>query len=341
MKRWIVVLAALTACACLPAKMVRADDVVRLTYSNFFPPSHIQSKLAESWCREVEKRTGGKVKIDYFPGGSLTKAPQCYDGVVQQMSDIGMSALAYTRGRFPAMAAVDLPMGYKSGKAATEVANRVYEKFQPRELSDVVVMYFHAHGPGILHTAKTPVKKLEDLQGLKLRATGNSGQLVKTLGGTPVAMSMPDSYQAIQKGVVDGGMYPVETNKGWKMAEVVDYMTETYPVAYTTTFFVVMNRDRWSALAPDVQQAIRDVNKEWVAKHGAAWDESDVEGRKFFLAEGGEVIPLDAAESKRWVAAAHPMLEEYVQQANKRSLDGQAILDFIQATLAKEQQGSE
>jgi TRAP-type C4-dicarboxylate transport system substrate-binding protein len=208
-------------------------------------------------------------------------------------------------------------------------------------LSDVVVMYFHAHGPGILHTAKTPVKKLEDLQGLKLRATGNSGQLVKTLGGTPVAMSMPDSYQAIQKGVVDGGMYPVETNKGWKMAEVVDYMTETYPVAYTTTFFVVMNKDRWSELAPDVQQAIRDVNKEWAAKHGAAWDESDVEGRKFFLAEGGEVIPLDAAESKRWVAAAHPMLEEYVQQANKRSLDGQAILDFIQATLAKEQQGSE
>ena len=60
--------------------------LIKLTYSNFFPPTHIQSKLAEAWCKEVEKRTQGKVKVEYYPGGTLTKAKQCYDGVVTGQS---------------------------------------------------------------------------------------------------------------------------------------------------------------------------------------------------------------------------------------------------------------
>lgn len=308
-------------------------ETMKLTYSNFFPPTHVQSQLAESWCKEVEKRTSGQVKIDYFPGGTLTGAKECYDGVVDGISDIGFSVLAYSRGRFPTMAAVDLPLGYTSGKAATKVANAVYEKFQPKEFNDVHVLYFHAHGPGLLHTAKKPVRKLEDMKGLKLRATGNSGLLVKALGGTPVAMSMPDSYQAIQKGVVNGGMYPVETNKGWKMAEVVDYMTESFDVAYTTTFFVVMNKAKWNKLPEETKKIVSEVSAEWATKHGEAWDDSDKAGRDAFLADGGEVIALFADEAARWKKAALPMLDDYVKSADKKGLKGREILDFTIETM--------
>ncbi len=74
-----------------------------------FPPSYVQSTLAEAWCREVEKRTDGKVTVDLSPGGT-TKAQQCYDGVVEGLSDIGFSVLAYTRGRFRPPR-LDLPLG--------------------------------------------------------------------------------------------------------------------------------------------------------------------------------------------------------------------------------------
>jgi len=331
MKRALLGLLAL-AIVCT-ATVAMASDTVTLTYSNFFPPTHIQSQLAEQWCQEVEKRTHGAVKIDYFPGGTLTKAPQTYDGVVEGLSDVGMSVLAYSRGRFPVMAAVDLPLGYKNGPAATAVANAVYAKFQPQEFDDVKVMYFHAHGPGLLHTSKKAVRNLEDMQGLKLRATGNSAKVVQALDGTPVAMSMPDSYQAIQKGVVNGGMYPVETNKGWKMGEVVDYMTESFSVAYTTTFFVVMNKDKWAMIPAEAQKAIEALNVEWIAKHGQAWDESDTVGMEFFKAQGGEVIPLADAEAARWKAACVPILDAYVKDATDKGLDGKAILDYTIATL--------
>jgi TRAP-type transport system periplasmic protein len=333
----LVIIPVVVILACLVLAAAGLAGPVKLTYSSFFPPTHDQSKLAEAWSKEVEKRTNGQVKIDFFPGGTLTSAQECYGGVVQGISDIGFSVLGYSRGRFPVMAAVDLPLGYTSGTSATMVANGVYDRFKPKEFDDVQVMYFHAHGPGLLHTAKKPVDSLEDLKGLKIRATGNSAQLITALGGTAVAMSMPDSYQAIQRGVVNGGIYPVETNKGWKMAEVVNYMTESYSVAYTTTFFVVMNKNRWNGLPADVRQTIAEINTEWVAKHAQVWDESDLAGREEFLAKGGKIIPLSPDESKRWKGQADDMIQDYARELDSKGLDGREIVDFTLTALDKAQ----
>ncbi len=311
-----------------------AAGPVKLSYSNFFPPTHIQSQLAEQWCREVETRSGGQVVIDYYPAGTLTKPKDCYDGVVQRVSDIGLSALGYTKGRFPVLSGVDLPMGYTSGVQATKLANAVYEKFKPKEFDDVHVLYFHAHGPGKLHTAGKPIKTMDDLKGMKIRATGNSAAVVTALGGSPVAMSMPDSYQSIQKGVVNGGFYPEETNKGWKMGEVVDYLTDTTAVAYTTTFFVVINKDVWAGLSPEVQKAMTAVSGEWIVKHGQAWDVSDKEGREFFMAQkDNAVVTLDPAEAGRWMKAVEPVFAEYEAECVKAGADGKAVLEFMRANL--------
>ncbi len=306
---------------------------LKLTYSNFFPPTHIQSKLAEAWCKEVKSATNGEVTVEYYPGGTLSKAPQTYDGVVQGISDVGFSVLAYSRGRFPVLGTVDLPMGYSSGVVATQVANKVYKKFMPKEFNDVQVMFFHAHGPGLFFTAKKPVRKLSDLRGLKLRATGNAAKIVKAAGGTPVAMSMSDSYQSIQKGVVDGGVYPFETNKGWRMAEVVDYGTAAYSIAYSTTFFVVMNKSKWKKISKSSQRAIIALNEKYTLKHGEAWDSSDVEGIKYFLNQGNQIIGLDKREAAKWEAAVKPIINDYVKVLNKKRLDGDAIVAFTQKTI--------
>lgn len=308
---------------------------VKLTYSNFFPPTHIQSKLAEAWCKEVEKRTNGKVKVDYYPGQTLTKARQCYDGVVEGLSDIGFSVLAYTRGRFPVMSAVDLPLGYSGGKVATEVVNKVYKKFMPKELMDTQVMYLHAHGPGLIHTKEKAVRKMEDVKGLKFRGHGTSALVVEALGGTPVPKPMPETYEMLQKGVVDGAVYPSEAGKGWKLGEVTRYCTAAFSAAYTTSFFVVMNKNKWNALPADVQKTISQINEEWIVKHGEAWDTSDMEGIKFFLNQGGQMIGVDAKEQARWKAAVAPIIDNYVKDAESKGLPGKAIVKYIQDTLAE------
>jgi len=306
---------------------------VKLTYSNFFPPGHIQSKLAEAWCKEVEKRTNGQVVVEYFPGQTLTKARQVYDGVVEGISDVGFSVLAYTRGRFPVISAVDLPLGYTSGTVATTVVNAVYDKFQPKELMDTKVMYLHAHGPGLIHTKGKAVHKMEDMKGLKFRGHGTSALVVKALGGTPVPKPMPETYQMLQKGVVEGAVYPFEANKGWKLGEVTDYCTADFSAAYTTSFFVVMNRDKWNSLGAENQKVIEQINKEWIVKHGEAWDASDAEGIVFFLNQGGQIIGLDAKEAARWKKAVAPIIDDYVKKTNAKGLPGGEIVDFTMNTL--------
>ena len=138
-----------------------AGAATNLTYSIFFPPTHAQAKAAEAWAKEIEKRSAGNVKISLFPGGTLTPADQCYDGVVKGISDIGMSAFAYTRGRFPAMEALDLPLGYPNGRVATRVAYEFYPAAGGQGLENVKVyaLYLHAHGPGLYIRAEKPVKK--------------------------------------------------------------------------------------------------------------------------------------------------------------------------------------
>ena len=310
-----------------------ASAKTQLTYANFFPPTHVQSQLAESWCKEVEKRTNGEVSIKYFPAGTLTKGPQTYDGVVQGLADIGMTVLAYSRGRFTVAAGIDLPMGYKSGVQATAIANKVLAEFEPKEFKDSKIMFLHAHGPGLIHTRNKGVAKLEDLKGLKLRGTGTSGLVQAALGASPVGKSMRECYQMLQKGVVDGSSHPVEANKGWKLGEVVKYVTENYSTAYTTTFAVFMNKKKWAKLSPAAQKAITDINAEWSVKHGEAWDAADKAGLEFFKSKGGKIISQSDEESKKWEAAVQPVIEGYIKKAGSKGVDGKAVVDFIKSNM--------
>ncbi len=307
---------------------------ITLSYSVFFPPSHIQAKTADAWAREIETRTDGKVKINVFPGGTLTKAPQVYEGVVNGVSDIGMSCFAYTRGRFPLLEGLDLPLGYPDGMTATRVATAMVEKYQPEETADVKVLYVHAHGPGIL-ASKKPVKSLDDLKGLKVRATGLSSKIVESLGATPVGMSQPETYEALQKGVVEATLCPMETLKGWKQGEVIESVTDTSAIGYTTSMFVVMNKETWEALPEDVKNIFDKVSEEWVGKHGEAWDAADAEGRAFIDEMGKPVIEIQEAQQADWVAKVQPILTSYVESTTAKGLPGEDLLADIQAMIAE------
>lgn len=314
-----------------------ASAQTRLTYSNFFPPTHVHSQLAESWCREVEKRTNGQIVFNYFPASTLTRPQQTYSAVAKGVADIGMTALAYTRGRFPVLEAIDLPMGYTSGVQATSIANSVLEKFDPVELHNTRVMYLHAHGPGIIHTRNREINRLEDLRGLKIRGTGTSGEVIAALGGTPVGQSMAETYQMLQRGVVDGSAHPVEANNGWKLGEVAKYMIQNFSSGYTTTFAVFMNKKKWGRLTPEQQEIIMAVNAEYALKHGQAWDEADKKGETFFLSKGGTIISQTAEESERWAKKTSVLVENYINATSAKGIDGKAVVDFIHARMQHHQ----
>jgi len=311
-----------------------AQKVISLNYSNFFPAPHRHSINAEQWCREVEKRTNGKVKIAYFPGGTLTPAAQTYDNVVKGIADIGFSCFAYTRGKFPLTEAIDLPLGYKNGMTPTRMINAYYAKFKPKELDDVKVLYLHAHGPGLLHTKK-PVNKIEDVKGMKIRATGLASKIVTAVGGSPVGTTQPETYDALRTGVADGALSPLEALQGFKWGEVIKYTTLDYAAGYSTGMFIVMNKTKWNSLPPDVQKVFTDVSREWIDKTGALWDQIEQEGKDYTLKRGNKIIQLSSEENARWGAKVKPLIDDYVKSTKAKGLPGDEVIKFCLDYLKK------
>jgi len=307
---------------------------VELSYSNFFPPMHKHAIITVEWAKEIEKRTNGKVKITVFTGGTLTPADKCFDGVVKGISDIGLSCHAYTRGKFPLFEVVDLPLGSRSGYVSTKLINEFYNQFKPKEFDEVKTMYLHGHGPGLLHTKKA-VNKLEDLKGMKIRCTGLAAKIITALGGTPVAMPMPETYDSLSRGVVEGSVSPYEALQGFKWGEVVKFTTECWGASYSTGFFVVMNKDKWNALPPDIQGIIEKINEEWIERTGRLWDDIDKSGREFTLKLGNKIIPLSKEENERWAKTVRPMLDEYVKNMKEKGLPGEEALKFCMDRLTK------
>jgi len=302
---------------------------IEVSFSNFFPPSHIHGQLGQEYCDAIEKRTNGRVKMTYYPGGALVAGAKTYGAIVDGITDMGFSVLGYSRGVFPAMEAIDLPLGYKSGIQATKIINAFYEKFKPKELDKVKVMLFNAHGPGLIHS-KDPVRKLEDIKGMKVRCYGFSVKVVEALGGVPVAMGQSQAYEALQKGVCNATLVPMEALKGWKQAEVIKYTTETYSIGYTSGLYIFMNKDKWASLPKDVQAIFEQVNKEWIPKFGAAWESADAAGRAFTLELGNQIIPLSTEENGRWADAVKPVIGKWVKEATQKGLPAQEYVDFLQ-----------
>lgn len=317
-----IALAVIFCCGCAKDS---EEKIIRLNYSIFFPPTHIHTKLAQDWADEIAKRSSGRVQIRLFSGGILTKADQCYSGVVDGISDIGMSSFAYTRGRFPLLEGLDLPLGYYDGISATRVANEMLAKYQPKELKSTHILFLHAHGPGVLASRK-PVRSLKDAEGLSCRGTGFSAKIVDLLGGNSIGMPQNDTYEALQKGVVEATFCPIETLKGWKQGEVINYVTKTPAIGYTTAMFVTMNLERWNSLPPEIKKIFEEVSEEWIDKHGKAWNDADNDAVKMIEEMGKETIVLTEEETQKWQEKVRPILDLYADNAEARGLPGKAFL---------------
>ena len=99
--------------------------------------------------------------------------------------------------------------------------------------------------------------------------------IASRLGAEGYAAPQNEAYELMSKGVIDGSIAPREVLAGWKQAEVVNYVTNCFSIGSVTTMYLVMNKDKWDALPPDIQQVFTDVSNEYVeywAKVSSAYD---------------------------------------------------------------------
>lgn len=323
----IALVAAGLSAACAPAP----PEVIELTLAGFTPPGTVPAYNLDRWVEEVEKRTEGKVKVTVYHAGALLHSKNMWEGVIEGVADIGTCCMPYTPGRFPLLEIVDQPHGFANARVATRVLWDLYMKTKPAEFDDVHVLFLYTcgvgpGGGGIY--SKFPVRSLEDLAGHELRATGMGAKAIELLGGTPVAMPMPEVYEALAKGIVEGVYTGFDILKGYKHAELIDYVTPA--PSPPASFYGVMNLDSWNALPQDVQKVLDELAEDHSIWTGEEFHRTSVEGLEYAVeVEGAELITLSSEEMARWMERFKPLVDKYLADTAAKGLPGQECLDEL------------
>jgi len=284
---------------------------IELKFCNYFPVPARQSKICEEFIKDLEARSGGQLKIRFFPAGTLLTAPKMYDGVVEGIADIGLSNIGYTFGRFRMTEVLDLPLGFPNAWVANHVANDFFKQFKPKEWDKIHMLSMHTSPVNVVLSATKPVNKMEDLRGMTLRGLGFIAEVVHALGGTPRPIPTPEAYEAIQKRVIDGLMIPMETMRAFRYAEVAKYVTECWGIGQVYTFYLVMNKDAWNKLPANIQKIFNEYPFE--EKFATMWNEIDIDGKNYGKEKGLQFIELPSAEITKWKKAVEPVLDTYVK----------------------------
>lgn len=339
MKRFVLVFSAFVCIAVIfgfTSVGTAAEEKITIKITNWFPVGTEPDVILVDWGKELEKRSGGKIKVNYYGGGTLVPAVQSYDAAFKGIVDVGNCVLGNTMGRFPFCQALDLPIGSPIGSGPTFIHNEFYKKFKPKELDDVKVLWMHGAGGGFVATRTKRVTKLEDMQGLKLRCYGSNAEFVKFMGAAPVAMPMPEVYDALSKGVVDGLMTQYQPMENFRTGELVKYVTESPDTAYTAAFAVVMNKRKFESLPPDVQKIIDQISGEYVEKFDAMWTRMDAFGKEWVVKKGVEINVLSPDEGARWYEkGSKPIVEAYIKDMKAKGLPGEEAVKFVRESFKK------
>ncbi|MBN2241772.1 MAG: TRAP transporter substrate-binding protein [Acidobacteria bacterium] len=301
---------------------------IQLAFTGALPSHDRLSQVLEEWGRDLEAKSGGELKTVFYPGGILTPASQLFDSVTTGIADIGFGPTGVTPGRFPLTEVLEYPLGIKSAFAMTQLSNDFFRKFKPREFDRVKVLFFMSASPGQLHT-KRPVRRLEDLNGMRIRCLGgNASKVLKALGAVPIVLSTGDTYDALRKGIVDGVVAAWDSLETLKWGEVLPYTTVSHHAAVGAPGFVVMNRNAWESLSLELQGIIDAMSEEYAEKLSRIWDEKDRNTIQKWKARNHVSICLSEEEEKRWGDAVSPLYEMFIREKSARGLDAAAAWKY-------------
>jgi TRAP-type C4-dicarboxylate transport system substrate-binding protein len=209
----------------------------------------------------------------------------------------------------------------------------IFEKYNPEAFAKVKVLAMFTTAPSNI-MSRIPIGNLGEIRGVPLRASGGAAQILGAWGATPVGMPMPETPEALQKGVVKGLFSSLEVMKDFKYAELCKFVTMTETPVYP--FSVVMNWDSWNKLPKDVQKVMDDMRLEQSRWTGVYMDKHVKESMDWSVKEQGvKVIDLSPAEKARWDKLLEPIVSKWIEDSKGKGVPAEQLVKDIQAFAKK------
>jgi TRAP-type C4-dicarboxylate transport system substrate-binding protein len=299
----------------------------------FFPsPKHpLWSKMMMPWAKDFEMANPG-TKVKGFPGSQIGGSPPgAFKRVVNGISDIELHLPGYTSTVFPRTLVMEIPLQWSSPTEATQAFWRIYDKHIASEYKRVKLLAAFATDVPAVMTNKI-VRTPGDLKGMKLRTPSrNQAAIIKGLGAVPVAMPMPQTYSAIQKGVVDGAIVGISVVRSFKIAEVADKYIVDLPFGFSP-IIIAMNKKSYDGLSKSARAHIDANSGLKYSMVGARNYERARIGALKIIADrkNTSVVTISADERKQWVAKLEKVVDAWVDTFEKEGLPYREILaDYL------------
>jgi TRAP-type C4-dicarboxylate transport system substrate-binding protein len=334
---WLIVFSFLVA---FPPEAAQAQmKPIILKYSDPSKAGTARTDAAKDTMLEIEKRTGGKVKHEFYWAESLVKAKDALDAIKAGTCEVGGAPnVVYHPARFPVWQFAQLmflggPDIWGVIKAWNEMA--VTNPKIKEELDKQGLKFLTAFGYPSTLICKKPLAELADFKGLKIRAVGPTAKWVSAVGATPVPLTFYEVTEGLARGVVDGTVGYLYVHFAYKFHDYCKFLTYT-PIANTLIFDTWINIDTWKKLPPDIQKIYEETWREFypkaVIKH---CDEEISTLLKVFKDSGGQIVELTPDQYAKWRKAAAFLKDDYIKKVEKMGADGNKIIEEFEKLYKK------
>ncbi|GGH07045.1 hypothetical protein GCM10007036_01670 [Alsobacter metallidurans] len=298
----------------------RAEDF-ELKVSHFLPPNHTFQKELARWGEELEKASGGRLKLKLYPAAQLGPPQRQFDVVRSGVADISIGLTGSTPGRYPVTEIVSEAYVAPSGGTASALTSRRLTELMPiylaSEYPGMKVLWGMVTAPLKFHTARVALRKADDFKGLRIRYAGEQfAEVISALGAAPLAVPPGETQDGLAKGIIDGATFPYEGAQSFDLGTVVKYSME--PGVSTATFIAVMNPKKFEALPKDLQDLVeKSTGPEMAARFGAALDDAEKAGRDYMVAKGVEITTMPPEELNKIKGRLGALLEKRLDALEK------------------------
>ena len=298
-----------------------------LVYATPYSPNHPFSRADKTWIKWVEQESKGSLRLKAIWSGALISSEHSLLEVKHGVADIAYIAPIYSRGDTHLLR---IQTGFYSGAKTFEQQVALYRCLATvfpeysNELKGLKILAVQGGTLAGILTCSHPVRSLDDLKGLRIRAPTEMLNMMRELGADPISMPMGDVYSALAKEVIDGVVAPLNTLEALHFAEVAKYYTRlniprgAYPSR-------AMSFNRWEILSESQRDVLEASVPIWEAAMAKEIENSDILGEEEARRLGVEFIDISAFDQKRFNDLYITDGLENARKLNRFGIDGETV----------------
>ena len=318
-------------------KVAYSGPVIEMRSSSHVPEVSALAKLQIQGWNNLERMSNGKIKVSTTWSQTVHAANEGRKAVRTGLSDTAACFSLYTARDYDMVHGLGLPFLFTNSHEATATAEQLYPKYLKKEFEKYQVLTMReAHtSPYNLYNNK-PVRNLEDIQGMKIRAGGGMhARIIQTLGGIQTNMPAPDVYPSMQSGIIDAIHFNDAAAETFRLNEVSKYLT--YNQFNVLTVEYCLSRDWFDDLPADLQVVVNNWGRQMaIAEAIGFYDYGGIVAiDRMHKKTGLETITMPETELARWREKLDGIEKEWIAETAKKGLPAAEFVADIKKASAK------